>query len=165
MIERLGREINHEDSVYYWAARNNIPVFCPALTDGSIGDMLYFHSFKQPGLVLDIVADIRSMNDQALHAAPRTTGMIILGGGTPKHDTVPDLDINAGLNLGELHSPSARGSGIPFCHLEYAIAYWFVIHGYVSICQGKVVAPQLVAERTVLSLSPVVCLHQGATPF
>jgi deoxyhypusine synthase len=56
-IHRLGKEINNEDSVYYWAYKNNIPVFCPALTDGSIGDMVYFHSFKQERqLVLDIVS-------------------------------------------------------------------------------------------------------------
>ena len=46
MIERMGREIDNEDSVYYWAAKNGIPVFCPALTDGSVGDMIYFHSYK-----------------------------------------------------------------------------------------------------------------------
>jgi deoxyhypusine synthase len=27
-------------------AVNDIPVFSPALTDGSIGDMLFFHSYK-----------------------------------------------------------------------------------------------------------------------
>ncbi len=32
MIARLGREINHPDSIYYWAWKNDIPVFCPALT-------------------------------------------------------------------------------------------------------------------------------------
>ena len=37
------------------ACQNDIPVYCPAITDGSIGDMVYFHSFKNPGLVLDIV--------------------------------------------------------------------------------------------------------------
>ena len=81
MIRRLGKEINHPDSIYYWAYKNNIPVYCPALTDGSLGDMLYFHTFKNPGLVLDIVADIRSMNDEAMKAPPRKTGVIILGGG------------------------------------------------------------------------------------
>lgn len=30
-------------------------MYSPALTDGSIGDMIYFHSYKNPGLVLDIV--------------------------------------------------------------------------------------------------------------
>jgi deoxyhypusine synthase len=85
MIQRLGREIDHPDSICYWAAKNGIPVFCPALTDGSLGDMLYFHSYKAPGLTLDIVEDIRLMNDSALKAAPRKTGVIILGGGVPKH--------------------------------------------------------------------------------
>lgn len=35
--------------------QNNIPVFCPALTDGSLGDMLYLHTYKNPGLKVDIV--------------------------------------------------------------------------------------------------------------
>lgn len=83
MIHRLGKEINNPDSVYYWAYKNNIPVFSPALTDGSLGDMIYFHSFKNPGLVLDIVEDIRRVNSQAVFA--KKTGMIILGGGLVKH--------------------------------------------------------------------------------
>ena len=37
MISRMGREINNEESVYYWCWKNNIPVFCPAITDGSVG--------------------------------------------------------------------------------------------------------------------------------
>ena len=55
MIARLGLEINDESSIYYWAAKNKIPVFSPALTDGSLGDMLFFHSYRNPGLVLDII--------------------------------------------------------------------------------------------------------------
>lgn len=84
-IHRLGKEIDNEDSVYYWCYKNNIPVFCPGLTDGSIGDMLYFHSYKNPGLKIDIVQDIRRINDIAVRASPRRTGAIILGGGMPKH--------------------------------------------------------------------------------
>ena len=86
VIRRLGLEIDDESSVYYWAAKNDIPVYCPAITDGSIGDMLYFHSFKNPGLVVDLVEDIRAMNDEArLVKRPRRTGMLILGGGVAKH--------------------------------------------------------------------------------
>lgn len=55
LIARFGKEINNPESVYYWAYKNDIPVFCPAITDGSIGDMVYFHSYKTPGLVLDLV--------------------------------------------------------------------------------------------------------------
>ena len=83
MIHRLGLEINHEESVYYWASKHGIPVFCPALTDGSIGDMLYFHSFKRPEFQLDLVQDIRAINNIAIHAP--CTGMVILGGGVIKH--------------------------------------------------------------------------------
>lgn len=85
LIARLGREINNGNSYLYWAYKNNIPVFCPGLTDGSLGDMLYFHSFRSPGLIIDVVQDIRAMNGEAVHASPRKTGMIILGGGLPKH--------------------------------------------------------------------------------
>jgi deoxyhypusine synthase len=84
-IRRLGLEINHEESVLYWAAKNDIPIFCPALTDGSVGDMLYFHSYKRPGFVLDICEDIRRINDLAIRS--HATGMIIIGGGLIKHHT------------------------------------------------------------------------------
>ena len=85
VIHRLGKEINNESSVYYWAYKNEIPVFCPALTDGSLGDMLYFHTFKSSPRVLDIsiTRDIRKINDIALKA--KRAGMIILGGGLVKH--------------------------------------------------------------------------------
>lgn len=85
VIRRLGKEINNEASVYYWAYKNDIPVFCPALTDGSLGDMLYFHTFKSSPQVLDIsiTRDIRNINDIAMHA--KRAGMIILGGGVVKH--------------------------------------------------------------------------------
>ncbi|KAL6441204.1 hypothetical protein ACFW04_003473 [Cataglyphis niger] len=83
MITKLGEEINHEDSIYYWAAKNKIPVFCPALTDGSLGDMMFFHSFKNPGLVLDIVADVKRLNKIAMKAL--NSGIIIVGGGVIKH--------------------------------------------------------------------------------
>lgn len=85
IIERLGREINNEDSVLYWAARNNIPIFCPALTDGSLGDMLYFHTYRSSPkrLRVDIVEDVRRINTMSVRAA--RAGMIILGGGVVKH--------------------------------------------------------------------------------
>lgn len=85
VIACLGKEINNPSSYCYWAYKNGIPVFCPGLTDGSLGDMLYFHSFRSPGLLVDIVQDIRAINGEAVHASPQKTGMIILGGGMPKH--------------------------------------------------------------------------------
>lgn len=85
VIRRLGEEINDERSVYYWAWKNDIPVFCPALTDGSLGDMLFFHTYRSSPkmLTIDIVEDIRRINSLAMSA--KRAGMIILGGGVVKH--------------------------------------------------------------------------------
>lgn len=85
MIARLGKEINNESSILYWAWKNDIPVFSPALTDGSLGDLLYFHTYKASPerLILDIVGDIRRLNRISIRS--KAAGMIILGGGLIKH--------------------------------------------------------------------------------
>jgi len=83
MIHRLGKEINNEESVYYWCYKNDIPVFCPAITDGSLGDMMFFHSINKPGLTIDILEDLRRVNTLAMNAYK--SGMIILGSGIVKH--------------------------------------------------------------------------------
>ncbi|KAL3933973.1 MAG: hypothetical protein SGPRY_000048, partial [Prymnesium sp.] len=76
MIWKMGEKLdkdpamsNKEESILLWAFRNKIPIFCPAITDGSIGDMIYFRSFTNPGLVMDIAQDIRMINDLAVKAA------------------------------------------------------------------------------------------------
>lgn len=85
IIHRLGKEINNEESICYWAFKNNIPIFSPALTDGSFGDMLNFHTYKTSPhyLNIDITRDIRRLSKISGNAA--RAGMIILGGGLVKH--------------------------------------------------------------------------------
>lgn len=83
MIARLGEAINDPSSIAYWAWKNKIPIFSPALTDGSLGDMMYFHSIKNPGLVLDIISDLRRLNDFSKRSV--NAGMVIVGGGVIKH--------------------------------------------------------------------------------
>ena len=58
-------------------------MFSPALTDGSLGDMMYFHAYRKPGLVVDILEDLRELNNLAVRSC--NTGVIILGGGLIKH--------------------------------------------------------------------------------
>lgn len=85
LIQHLGMKINDPRSVLYWCYKNNIPVFCPGITDGALGINLYYHSHTNPGLVIDVVQDIRRINDIAVRA--KKSGMIILGGGIGKHHT------------------------------------------------------------------------------
>jgi len=83
IIYELGKEVNDENSIYYWATKNNIPCFCPALTDGSIGDMMFFFKQENPGFKVDISDDIVKLGKIAINA--EKTGIIVLGGGFVKH--------------------------------------------------------------------------------
>jgi len=114
IIHRLGKEINNEESVWYWCYKNNIPVFCPAITDGSIGDMFYFHSYKRPGFIIDIVQDVRLIDDIAIKS--RRAGAIIVGGSTPKHHCLNanmmrnGLDYCVYINTGAAYDASDSGA-------------------------------------------------------
>lgn len=149
VIERLGKEIDHEDSVLHWASRNSIPVFCPALTDGSVGDMLYFHSYKRPGFVLDINADIRRINDLAVRS--HATGMIILGGGIVKHHTCNanlmrnGADFSVYVNTGQEFDGSDSGASP-----DEAIS-WGKIRitaNPVKVCADATIAFPLIVSQT-----------------
>ncbi|GAA5840351.1 hypothetical protein JCM9279_002353 [Rhodotorula babjevae] len=115
VIDRLGKEINDESSILYWCHKNQIPVFCPALTDGSLGDMMYFHTYKsEPPLSVDIVGDIRRLNDLSIKS--KKAGMIILGGGVCKHQIANSMlfrngaDFSVYINTGQEFDGSDSGA-------------------------------------------------------
>ncbi|MEK6892729.1 MAG: deoxyhypusine synthase [Nanoarchaeota archaeon] len=83
LIWKLGEKINNPESIYYWAWKNKIPVYCPVLTDGALGDNIYFFSFKHPDFKIDIVEDVKRFNN--LTIGLKKSGVIILGAGVVKH--------------------------------------------------------------------------------
>ena len=83
LIWELGKAIGNKESIYYHCYKNKIPVFCPAITDGSLGDMIYFFKSKHPDFKLDVAEDIWKMNNTTL--GKKKTGIIILGEGVVKH--------------------------------------------------------------------------------
>nr|XP_027072430.1 deoxyhypusine synthase-like isoform X2 [Coffea arabica] len=150
VISRLGKEINDESSYLYWAYKNNIPVFCPGLTDGSLGDMLYFHSFRNPGLVIDIVQDIRNMNGEAVHVGLRKTGMIILGGGLPKHHICNANMMRNGADFAVFINTAQEYDGSDSGARPDEAVSWGKIRGSAKAvkvhCDATIAFPLLVAE-------------------
>ncbi|OIW09199.1 hypothetical protein TanjilG_11337 [Lupinus angustifolius] len=150
LIARLGKEINNESSYLYWAYKNNIPVFCPGLTDGSLGDMLYFHSFRNPGLIVDIVQDIRAMNGEAVHASPSKTGMIILGGGLPKHHICNANMMRNGADYAVLINTAQEFDGSDSGARPDEAVSWGKIRGSAKTvkvhCDATIAFPLIVAE-------------------
>ncbi|GAY50437.1 Deoxyhypusine synthase [Citrus sinensis] len=150
VIARLGKEINDESSYLYWAYKNNIPVFCPGLTDGSLGDMLYFHSFRSPGLIIDIVQDIRAINGEAVHASPRKTGLIILGGGLPKHHICNANMMRNGADYAVFINTAQEFDGSDSGARPDEAVSWGKIRGSAKTvkvhCDATIAFPLLVAE-------------------
>jgi len=72
-----------EESFIFWAYKNNIPVFCPSIIDGSIGDMIYFFKQNHPEFSIDLSNDKTELDNITIKA--EKTGVIILGGGIVKH--------------------------------------------------------------------------------
>ena len=83
VIRALGESINNRESIYHWCAKNDIPVFCPEITDGSLGDMMHFFAYRRKEFRIDVVRDIHQLNDFTMKQ--EKTGIIILGAGVPKH--------------------------------------------------------------------------------
>lgn len=83
LIWALGEKINHKDSICYWAFKHKIPIFCPAISDGALGDNLYFFSFKHDDLVIDLAADTKELNNTTIGL--KKSGVIVLGAGLVKH--------------------------------------------------------------------------------
>ena len=84
IIDILGNKASDKSSIYYWAHKNKIPVFCPALMDGAIGDNFYFFNFnKKQELKVDMAKDHHKLIEMAMEA--EDTGIIILGSGVVKH--------------------------------------------------------------------------------
>jgi len=83
IIWKLGEKINNPESFCYWAWKNKITIFCPAITDGALGDNIYFFKTKNPDFKLDVTDDVKKINDST--AGKKKTGVIILGAGVVKH--------------------------------------------------------------------------------
>ena len=83
LIWKMGERINNNRSICTWAWRNKIPMYCPALGDGALGDNIYFFSFKHGDFKIDLVEDIKRLNNTTIGL--KKSGLIILGSGVVKH--------------------------------------------------------------------------------
>jgi len=109
IIFELGKKTKDENSILFWATKNNIPIFCPAITDGAFGLQLF--SFKQQNreFGIDVTADMQELADIVL-GAEKTAG-IILGGGIAKHHTIGANILRDGLNYAVYVSTATESDG------------------------------------------------------
>jgi deoxyhypusine synthase len=85
LCREIGKRLCNESSILYWAARNNIPIYVPGITDGAVGYQTWLFS-QEHDFKLDLLKDSGEINDVIFTA--KKTGALIVGGGISKHHTI-----------------------------------------------------------------------------
>jgi deoxyhypusine synthase len=81
----IGLRVCNETSILYWAAKQNIPVFVPGITDGAVGYQTWLFS-QDHDFRLNLLKDSGQLSDLVFSA--KETGALIVGGGISKHHTI-----------------------------------------------------------------------------
>lgn len=109
MLSEIGLMLDDENSILLQAAKNNVPVFCPAITDGAFGFHLFMFQQKHPDFVVDVVADFRNILLSV--SQDDIKGLISLGGGVSKHHAILSSLLNGGLDYAVYMTTARESSG------------------------------------------------------
>jgi len=81
----IGLRCCNDSSILYWAAKNDIPVYVPGITDGAVGYQTWMFS-QDHAFRLNLLKDEGELSDLVFTA--KKTGALIVGGGISKHHTI-----------------------------------------------------------------------------
>ena len=109
LLKEIGLMLNNESSILYQAAKNNVPIFCPAITDGSFGFHLYLFQQKHKDFVVDVVKDFGNILFSTNHDEKKA--VISLGGGTSKHHAILSTLLNGGAEYALFMTTAQKTSG------------------------------------------------------
>ncbi|MBI4015293.1 MAG: deoxyhypusine synthase [Candidatus Aenigmarchaeota archaeon] len=85
LIHEFGLRVNDKNSILYQAAKKNIPVYVPGITDGAFGANLVWFS-QENKFKVDVLKDERELAD--IFFSKSKFGALMLGGGISKHHTI-----------------------------------------------------------------------------
>lgn len=148
LVWKLGEKINDERSICYWAWKNKIKIFCPAITDGAIGDNIWFFKYRRPDFIIDVAEDIKQMNDSVF--GQKKTGAILLGSGVAKHHILNANMFKNGLDYAVYINNSQEFDGSDAGALpEEAVSWGKILPGAENVKvfgDATILFPLLVAE-------------------
>jgi len=108
LIRELGKYCENEDSILYQAYKNKVPIYCPAITDGSFGFQLQ-ELRNSINFQIDVVKDMKNI---AFEASPEDQiGLVVLGGGVAKHHTILANLTNGGADYAVYITTASHYSG------------------------------------------------------
>jgi deoxyhypusine synthase len=109
MLKEIGLMLKDENSILCQAAKNNVPIFCPAITDGALGFHLHLFQQDHPDFIVDLVKDFGNILLTTSHDEKK--GVIALGGGVSKHHAILCTLLNGGAEYAVYITTSHQTSG------------------------------------------------------
>ncbi|KYK27764.1 MAG: deoxyhypusine synthase [Candidatus Proteinoplasmatales archaeon SG8-5] len=86
LCREFGSRAGDESSILYWAAKNEVPIYVPGITDGAFGSQLWQFSQEHKEFRIDLMKDEKELADIVFTA--KKTGALMVGGGISKHHTI-----------------------------------------------------------------------------
>jgi len=105
----IENEKNADESIVYWAYKNNIPVFVPGITDGAFGFQLFMFWQNHKNFRVNLFKDEKALADIVFTA--KNTGALMLGGGISKHHTIWWNQFRDGLNFAVFITTAVESDG------------------------------------------------------
>jgi len=109
MLMEIGLMLDDKSSILYQAAKNEVPIFCPAITDGAFGFHLYLFQQKHSDFIIDVVKDFGNILASTNHDEKK--GVIALGGSISKHHAILSTLLNGGANYAVYMTTAHKTSG------------------------------------------------------
>jgi deoxyhypusine synthase len=116
LAEEFGLRVNDKKSILYWAAKNQIPVYVPGITDGAFGSQLWLFKQQHPDFTVDVLKDEQELSDIVFTS--KRAGALMIGGGISKHHVIwwnqfrDGLDYALYLTTAEEYDGSLSGARI-----------------------------------------------------
>ena len=109
LLKEIGLLLNDNSSILYQAAKNNVPIFCPAITDGAFGFHLFLYQQKHPDFIVDVVKDFGNILYSSSYDEKKA--VIALGGSISKHHAILSTLLNGGANYAVYMTTAHKSSG------------------------------------------------------
>ena len=109
LLKEIGLMLKDKNSILYQAAKNNVPVFCPAITDGSFGFHLFMFQQEHPDFIVDVIQDFQKILLST--SQDDVKGLIALGGSVSKHFAMLSCLLNGGANYAVYLTTARQHSG------------------------------------------------------